>query len=78
MEICDKCGKPIELRERTVLIGYEGFYHHECGMQVCGIEEIESCDKCGKEIKSKDKTISKGEEIYHLKCAKMLRVKISI
>jgi len=41
MEICDKCGKTIELRERVVLVGYKGVYHSECANKVCGIEEVE-------------------------------------
>jgi len=37
MEICDKCGKAIELREKVVLDGeVEGVYHSDCADEVLG------------------------------------------
>ena len=39
MEICDKCGKTINLREKVVLDGKdEGIYHSECADDILGID----------------------------------------
>jgi len=37
MELCDKCGKPIKLREKLVLSGEDkGVYHGDCATKVLG------------------------------------------
>ena len=37
--MCDKCGKPIELKEKSILDGEnEGVYHTDCANEILGIE----------------------------------------
>ena len=41
MEFCDKCGKPIKLRERVGLDGTEeGIYHVECSDEILEINSV--------------------------------------
>jgi hypothetical protein len=42
MEICDKCGKIISLRNKVCLDGeLEGIYHSECANKILGIEIVD-------------------------------------